>query len=41
VEFAVQVGIAFLILPVEGFLRNFLLRTIDKRSEYKLPEGQQ
>lgn len=31
VEFAIQVGIAFVILPVEGFLRRFMLRSIEKR----------
>jgi hypothetical protein len=31
VDFAIQVGIAFVILPVEGFLRRFMLRTIEKR----------
>ncbi len=31
VEFAIQVGIAFVILPVEGFLRKFMLRSIEKR----------
>lgn len=31
IEFAVQVGIAFVILPVEGFLRRFMLRSIEKR----------
>ncbi len=30
VEFLVQVAIAFIILPVEGFLRNFMLRSIEK-----------
>ncbi|MDL5047351.1 triple tyrosine motif-containing protein [Oscillatoria amoena NRMC-F 0135] len=30
VEFAIQVGIAFVILPVEGFLRRFMLRSIEK-----------
>lgn len=30
IEFLVQVAIAFIILPVEGFLRNFLLRSIEK-----------
>ncbi|MCK6617341.1 MAG: hypothetical protein L6Q51_06830 [Cyclobacteriaceae bacterium] len=31
VEFVIQVGIAFVILPVEGFLRRFMLRSIEKR----------
>lgn len=30
VEFLVQVAIAFIILPVEGFLRNIMLRSIEK-----------
>jgi len=30
-DFAIQVGIAFVILPIEGFLRRFMLRTIEKR----------
>jgi len=38
VEFLVQVSIAFLILPVEGFLRRFMLRSIDKNSQYKVEE---
>lgn len=31
IEFAIQVGIAFVILPVEGFLRRFMLRSMEKR----------
>lgn len=38
VEFLVQVGIAFLILPAELFLRKFMLRSIDKRGGYELAE---
>lgn len=38
VEFLVQVSIAFMILPVEGFLRRFMLRSIDKNSQYKIDE---
>ncbi len=38
IEFLVQVSIAFLILPVEGFLRRFMLRSIDKNSQYKIEE---
>lgn len=39
VEFLVQVGIAFLILPAELFLRKLMLRSIDKRGGYELSEG--
>jgi hypothetical protein len=38
VEFLVQVGIAFLILPVELFLRKFMLQSIDKRGGYAVAE---
>lgn len=38
VEFLVQVGIAFLILPAELFLRKFMLRSIDKRGGYAQAE---
>jgi hypothetical protein len=38
VEFLVQVGIAFLILPAELFLRKFMLRSIDKRGGYTQAE---
>ncbi|HRJ29397.1 MAG TPA: triple tyrosine motif-containing protein [Cyclobacteriaceae bacterium] len=38
IEFLVQVGIAFLILPVESFLRRFMLRSIDKNSQYTVKE---
>lgn len=38
IEFLVQVSIAFLILPVESFLRRFMLRSIDKSSQYKLED---
>jgi hypothetical protein len=31
VDFVIQVGIAFVILPIEGFLRRFMLRSIEKR----------
>lgn len=32
VDFLIQVGVAFVILPVEGFLRKFMLKSIDKRT---------
>lgn len=38
VEFLVQVGIAFLILPAELFLRKFMLRSIDKRGGYAVAD---
>jgi hypothetical protein len=31
IDFLIQVFVAFLILPVEGFLRNFMLRSIARR----------
>lgn len=30
VDFIIQVGVAFLVLPVEGFLRTFMLKSIEK-----------
>lgn len=35
-DFAIQVGIAFMILPIEGFLRRHFLQAIDKRNQLKL-----
>jgi hypothetical protein len=32
IDFAIQVGIAFLILPIEGFLRRHFLQAINKRN---------
>jgi len=32
VDFLIQVCVAFVILPIEGFLRRFMLRSIEKRS---------
>lgn len=33
IEFLVQVAIAFIILPVEGFLRNIMLRSLEKNKQ--------
>jgi Y_Y_Y domain/Two component regulator propeller len=30
VDFIIQVGVAFMVLPVEGFLRTFMLKSIEK-----------
>jgi len=36
IDFIIQVGIAFMILPVEGFLRRYFLQAIVNRNERKL-----
>lgn len=33
VDFVIQVFVAFLVLPVEGFLRTFMLKSIEKKKE--------
>jgi ligand-binding sensor domain-containing protein len=33
VDFLIQVFVAFLVLPVEGFLRTFMLKSIEKKKE--------
>jgi hypothetical protein len=35
VDFLIQVCVAFLILPVEGFLRKFMLKSIEKKAVAK------
>jgi hypothetical protein len=35
-DFVVQVGIAFVVLPLEGFLRRYFLQAITKRNQAKL-----
>lgn len=35
VDFVIQVFVAFLVLPVEGFLRTFMLKSIDKKKGSK------
>lgn len=32
IDFLIQVFVAFLVLPVEGFLRNFMLKSIEKKN---------
>jgi hypothetical protein len=44
IEFIIQVVVAILILPVEGFLRNLMLRSLDSNSrfyKYFAPGGDQ
>jgi hypothetical protein len=36
IDFIIQVAIAFMILPVEGFLRRYFLQAIVNRNERKL-----
>lgn len=40
IEFLIQVGIAFVILPIEGFLRKFMLRSIEMVKLRKLEESE-
>lgn len=35
-DFVIQVGVAFIVLPVEGFLRRYFLQAITKRNQAKL-----
>jgi ligand-binding sensor domain-containing protein len=35
VDFLIQVFVAFLVLPVEGFLRTFMLKSIEKKKEVR------
>jgi ligand-binding sensor domain-containing protein len=35
-DFAIQVGVAFIVLPVEGFLRRYFLQAITKRNQVNL-----
>jgi len=35
-DFVIQVGVAFVVLPVEGFLRRYFLQAITKRNQVKL-----
>lgn len=35
-DFVVQVGVAFIVLPVEGFLRRYFMQALTKRNQAKL-----
>jgi hypothetical protein len=35
IDFLIQVCVAFMILPVEGFLRRHLLQALARRNQYK------
>lgn len=37
-DFVIQVGVAFVVLPVEGFLRRYFLQAITRRNQAKLQQ---
>jgi hypothetical protein len=39
IDFAIQVSVAFMILPVEGFLRRHFLQALARRNEHKLKKA--